>query len=602
MSTPDSRVPADSAEATRYLQDSIAGFARIVFALSGAMLIAGLVVVGVLGLPGRTMHQHAWNLTMLAHVTAQVVLLAVWLRCRGSTLKLSTLVAVDAALTIFLCTCWALLGLGVPANEPIEFPILLAITHTLIARSIYVPSSFGHTLWVSAVGVLPTIAVIAHRGMGWAVGYFPGQARTFIVFSTLWCAAAAVMSAVNSRKLFGLRAQVREVGKLGQYTLQEKLGEGAMGVVYRATHAMLRRPAAIKLLHPERDGAKDLARFEREVQLTSRLTHPNTISIFDYGRTAEGAFYYVMEYLEGLDLEHLVAEEGPVPPARAARILAQAAGSLAEAHAIGLIHRDIKPANIMLTQRPDESDIVKVVDFGLVKTLRGGAGDASVTNVDAITGTPLYLAPEAITSPDTVGPASDIYALGAVGYFLITGRHVFEAPRIVEVLSKHLHAAPEPLAERLGRPVPEDLAALIMSCLAKRPEDRPASAGALRTGLMACADFARYDDVAATAWWRDRGAALRAKASAVRVEESPVPERMVKCRWRDREASPPANHALPGVRTLQPGQPIAARGPEVVEVDEERVRGHAISKGQGNVSFGRVGGGRVPGRGESDVG
>jgi hypothetical protein len=533
LTEPHSRFPADSAEATRYLQDSIAGFARIIFALAGVMLVASVVLFGLLGMGGQTLTQHLWKPTQLVHVAALVVLFAIWRRCRGGTLAVSTLIATDAILTIFLGVCWGVLGLGVPLSEPVEFSILLAITHTLIARSIYVPSSFRHTLWVSIVAVLPTVAFIATRGPGWLIGSL-GGVRTFIALSIIWCAAAVVMAAVNSRKLFGLRAQIREAGKLGQYTLQEKLGEGAMGVVYRATHAMLRRPAAIKLLHAERDGAKDLARFEREVQLTSRLTHPNTISIYDYGRTAEGAFYYVMEYLEGLDLEKLVVEEGPVEPARAARILAQAAGSLAEAHAIGLIHRDIKPANIMLTERPDEPDVVKVVDFGLVKTLKGAGADASLTNVDAITGTPLYLAPEAITSPETVGPPSDLYALGAVGYFMLTGHHVFEAPKIVEVLSKHLHSIPVSPSERLGKPLPEDLSALIMSCLAKRPEDRPRSAAELRNGLLACADFAHYDGAAATAWWRDRGAAIRAKAAAVRIVESP-PARMVNCRWRDRE-------------------------------------------------------------------
>jgi eukaryotic-like serine/threonine-protein kinase len=520
LSEPYSRLPADSAEATRYLQDSLAGFARVIFVLASAMLVASLTLAG-LGVFGITMRQHLSNASQVVHVTAEVVLLAVWWRCRGSTLGRSTLVAIDATLTIFLGTSWALLGLGVPRSEPVEISILLAITHTLVARSVFVPSSFRQTLWIGAVTVLPTIAVFAHRGMGFSVAS-PGHVRTFLVFSTLWCAAAVVTSALNSRKIFGLRARIREVGKLGQYTLQEKLGYGGMGVVYRATHAMLRRPAAIKLLHPERAGATDLARFEREVQLTSRLTHPNTISIFDYGRTADGAFYYVMEYLEGLDLERFVQEEGPIAAPRAAWILAQVSGSLAEAHALGLIHRDIKPANIMLTERPDEPDIVKVVDFGLVKAVEGASGDVAATNVNAITGTPLYLAPEAITSPDAIDARSDLYALGAVGYFLLTGQHVFEAATVVEVLSKHLTAIPMPLSERLGRPVPDDLAALILSCLAKRPEDRPASARALRAGLLACADFARYDVAAATAWWRDRGAKLRVRATAARSEGGPA--------------------------------------------------------------------------------
>jgi hypothetical protein len=520
VSNRPSRIPADSAEATLYLQHSIAAFARVILVLASVMLVASLTLAG-LGVFGTTMSQHLWNPTQVVHVTAVGVLLIVWRRCRGRRLRVSTLVAIDATLTIFLGASWALLASGTPLSEPIEISILLAITHTLVARSVFVPSSFRQTLWVGAVAVLPVVVMIASRKMAFAVAA-PERFRTFIVFSTLWCVAAVVVSALNSRKIFGLRARIREVGKLGQYTLQEKLGEGGMGVVYRATHAMLRRPAAIKLLHPARAGATDLARFEREVQLTSRLTHPNTISIFDYGRTADGAFYYVMEYLDGLDLEELVKEEGPVGAARVVRILTQASGSLAEAHALGLIHRDIKPANIMLTERPDEPDIVKVVDFGLVKAIVGASGDVTATNLNAITGTPLYLAPEAVTSPDTVDARSDLYALGAVGYFLLTGEHVFEAPTIVEVLSKHMRDIPIPLSDRLGRPVAEDLAALLMSCLAKRREDRPASAGALRTALMACADFARYDVAAATAWWRDRGSNLAVPATAESAGSPPT--------------------------------------------------------------------------------
>jgi serine/threonine protein kinase len=280
---------------------------------------------------------------------------------------------------------------------------------------------------------------------------------------------------------------------------------------------MLRRPAAIKLLLPERAGEKNLARFEREVQLTSRLTHPHTISIFDYGRTADGVFYYVMEYVDGFDLERLVEEDGPLQPARVIRILAQASGALSEAHALGLIHRDIKPANIVLTERVDEPDIVKVVDFGLVKPLETSPGDAAVTNADAITGTPMYLAPEAIASPDSIDARSDLYALGAVGYFLLTGQHVFDAPTIVEVCSKHLLEAPVPPSQRLGRAVPPDLEALILACLAKKREGRPASAEAMRAALIACADAGKYDRAAARAWWTDRGATIRAQTKAKRA-------------------------------------------------------------------------------------
>jgi serine/threonine-protein kinase len=282
-----------------------------------------------------------------------------------------------------------------------------------------------------------------------------------------------------------------------------------MGVVYRATHAMLRRPAAIKLLLPDRASERDLVRFEREVQLTSRLSHPNTISIFDYGRTAQGVFYYVMEYLEGLDLQHLVELEGPIEPPRVVRILEQVCGALAEAHALGLIHRDIKPANIILTARVDEPDVVKVVDFGVAKTLDGAPGTSSITHADMVVGTPQYLAPESITTPNTIDARADLYALGAVAYYLLTAEPVFAGRTVLEMCSKHLVETPVPPSRRAARPFSADLEALVLACLAKLPDERPASAEALRAALVACEDAARYDAEEARAWWQRKGPKLR---------------------------------------------------------------------------------------------
>jgi eukaryotic-like serine/threonine-protein kinase len=505
MSALHSPVPADSGEAIRDLQDRIARFARTIFVISGVMLVGSVTAdlaqgVGIGGVSGRS---------RIIHVLVEGLIFFVWRFCRGRTRRHAVLEALDAALTVALCTVWALLGIGVPASTAIEFSIMLGTTYTLIARAVIVPSSFGRTLWIGAVSVLPTIYFFVKRGMPFAPDAPPEGVRTFLIFSALWCAVAVFTSALQSRQLYGLRQQIREMGKLGQYTLEEKIGEGGMGVVYRATHAMLRRPAAIKLLLPDRTGEKDLARFEREVQLTSRLAHPNTISIFDYGRTVQGVFYYVMEYLDGFDLERLVEEEGALEPARVIRILEQVSGALCEAHALGLIHRDIKPANIILTERPDQPDVVKVVDFGLVKTLKGSGGDVALTNIDAITGTPMYLAPEAITAPDSVDGRADLYALGAVGYLLLTGKQVFEAATVVEMCSKHLVEVPVSPSERLGRPLPRDLETLILGCLAKAREQRPASAEAFRKRLLACADAGTYDVEKARSWWRDRAATLR---------------------------------------------------------------------------------------------
>ncbi len=244
------------------------------------------------------------------------------------------------------------------------------------------------------------------------------SSRAALAFVDLltWQVAAVAVSAVTSRVLFGLRAEIADTRRLGQYTLEEKIGEGGMGVVYRAHHAMLRRPTAIKLLPLAKAGAENLLRFEREVQLTASLTHPNTVAVFDYGRTVEGVFYYAMEYLDGINLDQLVRADGPQPPGRVVRILQQASGALAEAHQIGLVHRDIKPANIILCERGGVPDVVKVVDFGLVKRVRtdDDAMTMAVTTEQTLLGTPLYMSPESISGTGEVGAPSDLYALGAV--------------------------------------------------------------------------------------------------------------------------------------------------------------------------------------------
>jgi len=321
-----------------------------------------------------------------------------------------------------------------------------------------------------------------------------------MAWSAVFSLSAAILATLTSRLVFGLRQEVRKAFQVGQYTLEDKLGEGGMGAVYRARHALLRRPTAVKLLPPEKAGADNVRRFEREVQLTALLSHPNTVAVFDYGHTPDGIFYYAMEHLDGVDLETLVREDGAQPAARVVHILKQVCGSLTEAHGVGLIHRDIKPANIILCERGGIPDVAKVVDFGLVKEL-DHAQDLTVAGV--ITGTPLYLAPEAIRSSAT-DARSDLYAVGAVGYFLLAGRNVFEGGTLVEVCSHHLHTTPIPPSERLGQPLPHDLEAVILSCLEKDPELRPQSARDLRGRLGACEDAGRWSEQDGAEWWARR--------------------------------------------------------------------------------------------------
>jgi serine/threonine-protein kinase len=296
-----------------------------------------------------------------------------------------------------------------------------------------------------------------------------------------WRALAEAASAPFRflRGQFGRSSEA--LNHLGAYRLEGKLGEGGMGVVYKAHHTLLDRPAAIKVLAPNRSRDEDLERFEREVRVTSRLTHPNTIAIYDFGRTRQGSYYYAMEYVEGLDLERLIEREGPQEPARVAHLLAQLAGALVEAHGAGLIHRDIKPANVMICERGGKKDVLKVLDFGLVKAM---ANDRAAESQDQrVVGTPLYLSPEALTAPERVDARSDLYAVGAVGYFLLTGAPPFTGANVVEVCLGHLFEAPEPPSERRNG-IPRELEALILSCLAKSPDERPQSATTLQRALL----------------------------------------------------------------------------------------------------------------------
>jgi len=312
--------------------------------------------------------------------------------------------------------------------------------------------------------------------------------------------AIFVFTVIVARMQRDARNAAIEAKQLGQYTLEQKLGSGAMGVVYRGHHAMLRRPTAIKLLDTEKVDDQSIQRFEREVQITCRLNHPSTIAIFDFGRTPEGVFYYAMEYLDGINLQQLIEEDGPQTPGRVISILLQACGSLYEAHAQGLVHRDIKPANIMLCRRGGQPDVCKVLDFGLVKAI-DEEEMAGMSTGHGLTGTPLYMSPEAIQAPTTVDGRSDIYAIGAVGYFLLTGRPVFDASSIVDLCHKHVEEQPESPRDRLNGKISTQLEHAILSCLEKVRSKRPQTARDLIQLLKACPEAAEWTWEMADAWW-----------------------------------------------------------------------------------------------------
>jgi serine/threonine protein kinase len=321
------------------------------------------------------------------------------------------------------------------------------------------------------------------------------------------CAAVAVLP---SHVLYRLGRRLREAQELGSYELVELLGHGGMGEVWRARHQLLARDAAIKLVRPEVLGAHTEAdarvvqrRFEREAKATASLSSPHTIQVFDFGMTRDGAFYYVMELLAGRDLESLVREFGPVPADRALFLLRQVCHSLADAHARGMVHRDIKPANIYVCRMGLEYDFVKVLDFGLVKLRdRAPSGDTLVTLDHTTTGTPAYMAPEIIVGEADVDRRADVYALGCVAYFLLTGQLVFEADTPMKMLMQHVHAKPVPPSQRTELRIPRELDELVLSCLEKDPMARPQNAEELFRMAVGCTTCETWTQVSARNWWQ----------------------------------------------------------------------------------------------------
>ena len=323
------------------------------------------------------------------------------------------------------------------------------------------------------------------------------------IFALLVLGAVAIflLMRLANRLQDSARKAVSKAKQLGQYALESKIGAGAFGTVYRGRHAMMRRPVAVKLLDTEQATENSIARFEREVQLTCQLTHPNTISIYDYGRTPEGIFYYAMELLEGLSLHELIQKHGRLPEERAIHILRQACDSLAEAHEKGLIHRDVKPDNIFLTRRGNIPDFVKVLDFGLVKA-RNTDGQVELTGGNVTLGTPLYMSPEAVEQPQNVNAQSDLYSLGAVGFYLVTGETLFFGATVGEVLLQQVRNEPEKPSTRLQQPFSTDFEELLMCCLAKKPAQRPASARELERALSHCATASQWGRDEAETWWK----------------------------------------------------------------------------------------------------
>jgi serine/threonine-protein kinase len=318
-----------------------------------------------------------------------------------------------------------------------------------------------------------------------------------------------IMAYVGARVVYALGTEVSRARELGSYRLEERLGEGGMGEVWRARHRMLARAAAIKLIRPAlaQDGLAGASeearrRFEREAQAIASLRSPHTVNLFDFGVAADGAFYYVMELLEGFDLEKLVRQHGPVPAERAIHLLRQVCHSLSEAESNGLVHRDIKPANIFVCRYGQDVDFVKVLDFGLVKTMHDTSeGSPDTTAENSIRGTPAFIAPEQVLGTTEADGRTDIYATGCVAYWLLTGQTVFTATTSMALLLEHVHSVPVPPSERTELAIPPALDALVLSCLEKDPNARPQSAAELSRRLGEIPVDEAWGEARARAWW-----------------------------------------------------------------------------------------------------
>ena len=336
-----------------------------------------------------------------------------------------------------------------------------------------------------------------------------------VILSLLAIAVGAVLwSSLYVRRL---RRQVGDARVIGQYRLEKQIGEGGMSKVYLARHALLKRPTALKMLKRHLASDEIVTRFEREVQLASQLVHPNTVEIYDYGRTRDGVFYYVMEYLEGLTLGQLVVEGGPMPAGRVIHVLRQVCAALREAHGRGLIHRDIKPHNIMLCQRGGEYDVIKLLDFGLVKDVLGRQS-RDITQFQKMLGTPLYMSPERIRNPGDADARADIYSVGVVGFYLLTGRDLFETTSQHDLTYHILHAPPRRPSQCGVAAVPPGLDDTVFRCLAKDRAERPQNVAELIAALDTLASAYPWTQQDAAGWWKRRESAARSAPAAVAPE------------------------------------------------------------------------------------
>ena len=437
-------------------------------------------------------------------IEAAGALLAAAAACYTRFGRSSARTKIDIGMALVVPHALALALLNSWTAQPTTMRPLSGITVLILFFGMLAPARPTTTLVTAliAASMDPLCVWIAHlRGLP-----VPPAIRTVLMFYPNY--VCALLAVAPARLLYRLGRQIREARALGSYELVEPLGKGGMGEVWLGRHRLLARHAAIKLVPPELAGGGEqalttLRRFEREAHATAALTSPHTIRLFDYGATREGTFYYVMELLDGVDLETLVREFGPLPPSRTMYIVQRMCRSLAEAHAIGVIHRDIKPANVYVCRMGLEYDFVKVLDFGLVKMNDRVNGTTLLTAEPVIMGTPAYMAPEAILADPAADHRVDLYAVGCLAYFLLTGVRVFAGDTTMKLLMQHVQDEPVPPSSRTELHIPRAVDDLVMACLHKDPRARPHDAEDLeQRAALACRGLAPWDRALAKAWWK----------------------------------------------------------------------------------------------------
>jgi serine/threonine-protein kinase len=435
----------------------------------------GYVVIFLIGL--LLVWKDRWNSRTVALIVLAALIAAALLDVTGTAVTYpDEQVYYGAGLLLFLASALLPWPLAYQVTLGVVFTLLYPIAAPLAAYLVPEVAAFWATRTEGTLG-----QVILDQAL--AVGIF------------------AAVSVYITRTLYTMRRQLHASTRLGNYVIEGEIGRGGMGTVYRAQHSMIRRPTAVKVMETQAARSPEaLARFEREVQLSATLSHPNTITIYDFGRSEDATFYYVMEYLDGMDLQRVVEKFGPLPPERTAFILRQVCGSLTEAHSRDIVHRDLKPSNIFLTERGGLHDFVKVLDFGLAKQLRSDPQDVQLTQVGSVFGTPLFMAPET-AAEDNPDHRADQYSVGCVAYWMLTGRPPFEGASPYDVIAKHLKvdAQAPSLVSELN--ISQDLDDIILKCLAKSPRDRFPDMAALGRAVDSLSFESPWNGERAREWW-----------------------------------------------------------------------------------------------------